>query len=218
MKRICLLLLLALFCLQGHAQKTTRLKEVVVKPSVKKVVLGTRQQKADYGFGGSKEYPLFQTGYYIPAEGVAGFIDRIGLYIYHKHTFLEFISPAKEVLLYLYLPDSTGMPGKPLLPEPLLIKPKKNTYWHWVDVAQYNLPLPDKGIFAAVGWAKPTKGDTGPLVGMSNECKDCPFYIYRFMTEDNTWRRVEVSSQSQKEEEAFRQGLMVRLEVAMKEK
>ncbi|GAB3828105.1 hypothetical protein GCM10028895_41180 [Pontibacter rugosus] len=203
----------------SYAQSTVGLKEVIVKPNTEKVLIGTKQRKADYGIGGSKDFPFFQTAYFIPSNGVTGFVDRVGLYIYHKHSFLEFAKPAKELLLYLYLPDSAGMPGALFVPEPIHIKPKKNTYWHWVDLSEYSLNLPAQGVFAAVGWVKPSKNDAGPLVGMSNECSDCPFYIYRFMTEDSAWHKIDTNKVPVTDKKnAFRNGLMVRLEVAVEAK
>ncbi|AKD03320.1 hypothetical protein POKO110462_17010 [Pontibacter korlensis] len=214
-----LLLLLLLISLSSLAQSQVKLKEVVVRPELRKEVLGTKQKKADYGHGGSKEYPHYQTAYHIPANGQQGFINRIGVYIYHKRSFPDLFSKPNKLQVYLYAVDSTGQPGAPLLPQPLVFRPKNNTYWHWLDISEYNLQLPAQGVFAAVSWPQATKLDSGPYVGMTNECDTCPFYVYRFMTDDPVWIEVDQSEsqgKSRSKEDKFNQNLMVRLEVSIK--
>lgn len=199
------------------AQEQVKLKEVVVRPELRKEVLGTQRKKADYGHGGSKSYPRYQTAYFIPSTGQQGFIDRIGVYIYHKHTFFNFATKSNKLQVFLYAVDSAGMPGRPLLPKPLVIKPKKNTYWHWEDISKYNIALPEGGVFAAVGWPQATRADSGPYVGMTNECDSCPFYVSGFMTDEPGWVKIEQQEGHQdKTGEAFRQNLMIRLEVSVK--
>ncbi|MCX2738652.1 hypothetical protein [Pontibacter anaerobius] len=212
-------LLLLLLSLNSYAQDQVKLKEVVVRPDLRKEVLGTSQKKADYGHGGSKRYPHYQTAYHIPSKGYSGFIDRIGVYIYHKRSFPDLFRKPNKLQVYLYAVDSAGMPGEPLLPEPLVIRPKSNTYWHWIDISKYNLTLPDEGVFAAVSWPQATKQDSGPYVGMTNECDTCPFYVYRFLTDEPVWIEIDQAKGAKKsraEEEEFNQNLMVRLEVSVK--
>ncbi|PRY16416.1 hypothetical protein CLV24_101262 [Pontibacter ummariensis] len=207
---------MGLYC---FGQNKTNLKEVVVRPDHAKVVLGTHKQKADYGHGGSRAYPNYQTAFLVPSSGVEGFIDRVGIYIYHKHTFLELFKKPNKLRIYLYAVNAKGLPGELLLPQPIVIQPEKNSYWHWVDVSGYHLTLPKEGIFAAVGWPQARKEDTGPYVGMTNECDNCPFYVYRFLTDEPTWFKVEPSQhKGRNEEEKYNQNLMVRLEVSVKQK
>ncbi|WP_266204173.1 hypothetical protein [Pontibacter kalidii] len=213
-----LLLLLLLLSVGGYAQDV-RLKEVVVRPDLRKAVLGTKMKKADYGHGGSKNYPYYQTAYHIPASGQEGFIDRIGVYIYHKRSFPDLFRKPNSLHVYLYAVDSTGLPGKPLLPHPVSFRPRNNTYWHWIDISTYNLVLPEEGVFAAVSWPHATRDDSGPYVGMTNECDSCPFYVYRFLTDDPVWIEVDQARSVEKgkgSEEEFNQNLMVRLEVSVK--
>ncbi|WP_276497940.1 hypothetical protein [Pontibacter litorisediminis] len=213
---IWLIGILLLLSMGSHGQDV-KLKEVVVRPNLRKEVLGTRQKKADYGHGGSKEYPHYQTAFHIPANGRQGFIDRVGVYIYHKRTFPDLFSGPNSLQLYLYAVDSTGAPGKPLLPYPITIRPKNNTYWHWIDISEYNLALPQEGVFAAVGWPQASRYDSGPYVGMTNECDTCWFYVYRFMTDEPIWIKVDQTKDTgDRKEEAFKQNLMVRLEVSVK--
>lgn len=219
MRAIWLLPLLLLLSLSGHAQEEVKLKEVVVRPAHRKEILGTKQRKADYGHGGNKEYPHYQTAFRIPANGRQGYIDRVGVYIYHKRTAIDLFRKPNSLKVYLYAVDSTGAPGKPLLPEPITFKPKNNTYWHWIDISAYNLMLPKEGVFAAVSWPQASRNDSGPYVGMTNECDSCPFYVYRFMTEEPVWveiNQAELVGKEKAKDEKFSQNLMVRLEVSIK--
>lgn len=219
-KATWLLPFLLLLTISSYAQNEVKLKEVVVRPDLRKEVLGTKQKKADYGHGGSKEYPHYQTAFHIPAKGRQGFIDKVGVYIYHKRTALDLFRKPNSLKVYLYAVDSTGLPGRLLLPEPITFKPKNNTYWHWIDISKYNLTLPEEGVFAAVSWPNAGRYDSGPYVGMTNECDTCPFYVYRFMTDEPVWIEVDQAEQraksSEKKEERFNQNLMVRLEVSVK--
>lgn len=216
------LLIILIICVLGASfsfgQSKTKLKEVVVRPEEQKVVLGTRREKADYGHGGAPNNPRYQTAYFIPAKGATGIIDRVGIYIFQKHTFLEFLKPSNPVHLYLYKADAQDLPGELLLPEPLIIKPKKNTQWYWVDISEYKVALPEQGLFAAVSWPKATKEDNGPFVGMTNECDSCPFYLYHFPSEP-TWLKVDEKIRKAAEKgnkDKMNQNLMVRLEVSLK--
>ncbi|WP_299755224.1 hypothetical protein [uncultured Pontibacter sp.] len=217
---ILLLPFLLLLNLPGYGQEKqgqVKLKEVVVRPELRKEVLGTKQMKADYGHGGNKDYPYYQTAYHIPANGRTGFIDKVGIYIYHKRTFPDLFSKPNMLQVYLYAVDSAGLPGALLLPVPIAFEPKNNTYWHWIDVSHHNLVLPEKGVFAAVSWPQATKLNSGPYVGMTNECDTCPFYVYRFLTDEPVWMKVSPSKYRQQTEgEAFYQNLMMRLEVSVK--
>ncbi|TPE45155.1 hypothetical protein [Pontibacter mangrovi] len=213
-QRATWLVLLLLISMGSYAQDV-KLKEVVVRPNLRKEVLGTKQKRADYGHGGSKDYPLYQTAYHIPANGREGFIDKIGVYIYHKRAAPDLFRRPNKLQVYLYSVDSAGLPGVPLLPSPLEFRPKNNTYWHWLDISAYNLVLPEQGVFAAVSWPQSTRQDSGPFVGMTNECDTCPFYVYRFMTEDPVWIQL-YPRKVKGESEAFYQNLMVRLEVSVK--
>lgn len=215
------MLLLSTIAIHSYGQNRTQLKEVVVRPNLKKAVLGTMQKRADYGHGGNVAYPGYQTAFFIPSGRQSGFIDRVGIYIYHKHTFLEFARRANKLQLYLYAINEKGLPGKALLAEPITIQPRKNTYWHWVDIAEQHIVLPAEGVFAAVGWQKVTQTDTGPYVGMTNECDTCSFYVYRFPEDKPVWQKVNLptkggESRKQKRKDAFYQNLMVKLEVSVK--
>ncbi|MDX5422383.1 MAG: hypothetical protein LPK14_09030 [Hymenobacteraceae bacterium] len=220
MKTWMFLFLMLLLSIASYGQDKTELKEVVVRPNLKKVELGTKQKRADYGHGGSKDHPHYQTAFLIPSDGKAGFIDKVGVYIYQKHTFLEFFRRSNTLYLYLYKVSPEGMPGDLLLPGPIAIEPKKNTYWHWVDISSRNIALPEQGVFAAVGWQRVSKTDTGPYVGMTNECDTCPFYVYRFPNNEPVWLKVEQSamqaSGKKKKKERMYQNLMVKLEVSVK--
>lgn len=216
---IWLLTLLLLLSLHSYAQEEVKLKEVVVRPELRKEMLGTRQEKADYGHGGSKDYPYYRTAYHIPASGKTGFIDKIGVYIHHKRSFPDLFRKPNRLQVYLYAVDSAGLPGTMLLPVPIAFVPKNNTYWHWIDVSHHNLTLPEKGVFAAVSWPQVTRQDSGPYVGMTNECDTCPFYVYRFLTNEPVWIKVKppkYSQRNQDKEDKFNQNLMIRLEVSVK--
>lgn len=213
---LLILLLLLLPAFAGYAQEQVKLKEVVVRPNLRKELLGNTRKKADYGHGGSKEYPYYQTACHIPSNGRTVFIDKIGVYIYHKRSFPDLFRKSNRLQVYLYAVDSAGFPGEPLLPVPLLFRPKNNTYWHWIDISGYNLTLPEGGVFAAVSWPQAQRYDRGPYVGMTNECDTCPFYVYRFMTDEPVWVKVYPDKYVDGAQEAFNQNLMVQLEVSLK--
>lgn len=215
---IWLTILLLLLSIGSYAQNV-KLKEVVVRPELRKEILGTKQKKADYGHGGSKEFPYYQTAFHISTNGRQGFIDKIGVYIYHKRSFPDLFKKPNSLQVYLYAVDTAGGPGQLLLPAPITFKPKNNTYWHWIDISKYNLVLPENGVFAAVSWPQASRYDRGPYVGMTNECDTCPFYVYKFMTEEPVWVEIDQAKLAGKGKgggEEFYQNLMVRLEVSVK--
>jgi len=93
----------------------------------------------------------------------------------------------------LYQVDSIGNPGKDILPDVLIAKPKFDGGWFTVNLSHYNISLPEKGFFVAIEGIYPVEKENTDDINDA-ETKELPMSIsygqqlgYSRKNGNNTW-------------------------------